>query len=80
MSTTAMVGPTGVEARIATIIPKTAQAVDMHAESRTVPLKVLERRIAASAGKIISAEVRSEPTRFIASTMSTAVITARGRL
>ena len=38
------------------------------------------RRIADSAGKMINAEVRSAPTRFMARTMMTAVMTAMNRL
>lgn len=40
----------------------------------------LNIRIADNAGKIINAEISSDPTRFIASTMITAVITAINRL
>ena len=40
----------------------------------------LNNRIADNAGKITSAEIRSEPTRFIASTMITAITTAISRL
>ena len=36
--------------------------------------------MADSAGKITSAEISSEPTRFIASTMTTATMTAISRL
>ena len=46
----------------------------------TTSLKVLAIRIEARAGKITRAEIRSEPTRFIASTIITAVITAIRRL
>ena len=80
MSTATTVGPTGVDARIATSIPISAQSVETIAAVITTPLKVRATRIAESAGKITSAEIRSEPTRFIASTIMTAVITAISRL
>ena len=75
-----MVGPTGVEQSIAAIIPKIAHTVEMIAEHITTPLKVRATRIAERAGKISSAEMRREPTRFIPKTMITAVITATKRL
>lgn len=42
--------------------------------------KLLNIRMADSAGKITSAEISREPTRFIASTMMTATTTAISRL
>ena len=71
-----MVEPTGVPYTIETSIPRTAQITDAHAEHITTALKFLNTRIAESAGKITSADIKSEPTRFIASTIITAIIVA----
>ena len=46
------------------------------ADKITTARKLLTSRIAESTGKIIRAEIRSEPTRRIPSTTVTAVITA----
>jgi len=48
----------------------------MHAEHTMTDLKLLNTLIAESAGKIIKADIKSEPTKFIASTIITAIITA----
>ena len=80
MFTATMVEPTGVEKRIESRMPVTAQTTEMTAEEITALLKLLKMRIEASAGKIISAEMRSEPTRFIARTIMIAVMTAMSRL
>ena len=75
-----MVGPTGVEKNIATSIPVSAHITEIIADAITVRLKVLTIRIAESAGKMTSADIRSEPTRFIARTIIIAVMTAIKRL
>ena len=75
-----MVGPTGVENIIADKIPMSAQDTEISVERITTLLKVLATLIEESAGNITSADIRSEPTRFIASTIITAVITAIRRL
>ena len=75
-----MVEPTGVEKRIDAIIPRAAQRTDVTAEQTITLLKLLKRRIAERAGKMISADMSSEPTRFIATTMMREVITATSRL
>lgn len=80
MLQTTMVGPTGVENIIAENIPPTAQSDDITVERITTRLKVLQTRIDASVGKITSADINSEPTRFIAKTIITAVTTAISRL
>ena len=80
MFTATIVEPTGVENRIESRMPVTAQKTEITAEEMTALLKLLKIRIEASAGKIISAEMRSEPTRFIARTIIIAVITAIKRL
>ena len=53
---------------------------EMTAEQITAFLKLLKSRIAESAGKMMSAEIKREPTRFIARTIMIAVITAIIRL
>ena len=80
ISAATMVGPTGVDANMDMSIPKSAQDTDKIADTIVTPLKLLHTLIAERAGKIMSAEIRSEPTRFIASTIITAVITAIKRL
>ena len=80
ISIATIVEPTGVDARIDTSMPAAAQTTDITAEQRMTALKLLNSRMAESAGKIISAEMSSEPTRFIASTMTIAVIIAIRRL
>ena len=75
-----MVAPTGVDARIDTRIPTTAHTTESTAEHTITARKVLNKRIADSAGKIIRAEIKSDPTRFIASTITSAVISAIKRL
>ena len=80
MSAATMVEPTGVDANIEISIPITAQTTDKDAENITTPLKFFISLIAESAGKIISADIRSEPTRFIPSTIITAIIIAIRRL
>lgn len=57
-------------------MPKSAQNTERIAEKIVTDLKLLKMRIADNAGKITSADTRSEPTRFIARTMMTAIIVA----
>ena len=52
----------------------------MIAELTITEKKLLKILIAERAGKIIRAEIRSAPTRFIAITITIAVITASARL
>ena len=61
-------------------MPETDVTTAIIAELITTLLNVLKMRIAERAGKIISAETRSAPTMFIASTITTAVIIASARL
>ena len=75
-----IVAPTGVENIIDTSIPTIAQHDDITADAITTPLKFCIILIAERAGKIISAEIKSEPTRFIANTIIKAVITAINKL
>ena len=71
-----IVGPMGVPASIAMSIPVTAQTTEITAEHITTNRKLLKIRIADNAGKIISAEISREPTKFIAKTIITAIIIA----
>ena len=80
MSTATIVEPTGVPARMEIRIPAVALSTDITAALTVTERKDLKSLIADSAGKITSAEIRSEPTRFIASTMITAITTAINRL
>lgn len=79
-SAVTIVAPTGVEKIIDRIIPKAAHITEMTAEHIVTLLKLLKILIAERAGKIISAEISREPTRFIAITIIIAVITAIIRL
>ena len=76
MSVITIVDPTGVSQRIERTIPKNAQHTERIAEKIVTDLKLLKILIADNAGKMTSAETRSEPTRFIARTMMTAIIVA----
>ena len=71
-----MVGPIGADIRSAVIIPNIAHTTDIIREEITTLLKLLNKRIEESAGKIIRAEMSREPTRFIASTIITAITIA----
>lgn len=75
-----IVEPTGVDTRIDTMMPIAAQNTDMIAEHTITDRKFLNTRIDDSAGKITSAEMSSEPTRFIANTIIDAVMIAMTRL
>ena len=75
-----MVEPTGVPAKMEMIIPARAHTMDDIAENTVTLLKLLKILIAESAGKIISAEIKSEPTRFMARTIMTAITVAIKRL
>ena len=75
-----MVDPTGVPARMEIIIPPAEQTTDITAALIVTDRKDLNSRMAESAGKITSAEIRREPTRFIANTIITAITTAMRRL
>ena len=61
-------------------IPVSAQKTDSTAAQIVTPRKLLNIRIADRAGKIIKAEISRDPTRFIASTMITAMTMERSRL
>jgi hypothetical protein len=79
-STATMVEPTGVFPRMEIAIPRTAHTTDRMAEQMVTDLKLLYTLMLESAGKITSAEISREPTRFIARTIITAIITAIKKL
>ena len=66
--------------KIEVTIPTREQKTDKTTEHTVTDLKLLNRHIADSDGKTISAEIKREPTRFIARTIITATITAIKRL
>ena len=72
MSAATIVGPTGVPARTDTKRPSTAPKTENMQAKIVTFLKLFRNCIAEVAGKIIKAEIKREPTRFIASTMITA--------
>ena len=80
ISAATTVGPTGVEARIETRIPVSEQTTEIMLAQIITPLKLLNSLIAERAGNTISAEIKRDPTRFMARTIITAVITAINRL
>ncbi len=75
-----MVEPTGVPARMEIRMPAAAPVTETAAEQRVTARKLLNRRMADSAGNTMRAEMSSEPTRFMARTMMTAMTTAISRL
>ena len=79
MSVTTIVDPTGVPSRSESTIPSSAHTTEMTAEQIVTERKLLKIRIAESAGKMTSADTRSDPTRFIASTIITAITVAMRR-
>ena len=75
-----MVEPTGVSKKIDERMPNIAQKTDITAEKRMTDLKFLKSRMDERAGKMIRAEIKREPTRFMARTITMAIITAIKRL
>ncbi len=61
-------------------MPNPAQQTDTTAEQTVTERNVLYSRMADRAGKMTKAEMSREPTRFMASTMTTAMTMARKRL
>lgn len=80
ISVQTIVAPTGVPAIMEMIIPSSDDTTAKIAEHIITLLKFLNTLIADKAGKMINADTRSEPTRFIASTIITADITAISKL
>ena len=79
-STATIVEPTGVPVRMDISMPAREDTTDRIAESIVTCLKLRKILIADRAGKITSADMSNDPTRFIASTMITAMMTAIRRL
>ncbi len=71
-----IVEPTGVPARIEIKIPAIAQKTENPQAKTITRLKLLNSCIEETAGKIISAEISSVPTRFIARTIIVAMTAA----
>ena len=76
MSMATMVDPTGVPARIAIKIPSSEQSTEITAEATVTEKKLLKSRMAESAGNTTKADTNKAPTRFMARTMMTAIMTA----
>ena len=76
MSAQTIVDPTGVPYRMDTRIPIKVHTTEKTAEQIVTDRKLLNTRIAASAGKMINADTKSDPTSFIETTMITAMMTA----
>lgn len=79
-SVATIVDPTGVPANMEMMIPEKAQRTAKTAEQTVTPRKLLQSLMADNAGNTTKAEIKSDPTRFMASTMMTAVMTAINRL
>ena len=75
ISTATIVAPVGVAKSRDKISPSAEQTTAKIAEKMVTDLKLLKIRIADNAGKTTSAEIKSEPTKFIAIT----IITAKSR-
>lgn len=80
ISAATTVGPTGVENIIEIMIPPPAHMTEMMAAVNVTARKLLQTLIADRAGNMTRAEMRSEPTRSIASTIITAITTAISKL
>ena len=76
MSHATIVDPTGVPDRMEMIIPISVQRTDRIAEQIVTLLKLLNTLIEDIAGKMTSADMRSDPTRFIARTIIVAMMIA----
>lgn len=80
ISIATIVLPTGVPPKIAINNPVTEQKTEIIAEQTVTDLKLLKTLIAEIAGKITKAEIKSEPTKFIAKTIIIAIMIAINRL
>ena len=72
--------PTGVPAKTAIKSPSVEQITEITADEIVTALKLVKSRIDERAGKITRAEIKSEPTRFMARTIIIAMIIAITRL
>ena len=75
-----MVAPTGVPAAMDIIIPTKAHDTESIAEKIVTLLKLLNILIAERAGNTTSADIRSDPTNCMATTITTDMTTAIRRL
>lgn len=80
ISTATIVDPTGVPARIEIINPKIEHITETKDAQIVTDLKLLNNLMAERDGKITRAEIKSEPTRFMARTITTAIIMAITKL
>ena len=74
------VAPMGVERIMETMIPVIAQNTPMVPEAITTDKKLLNILSEDNTGNTIRAEIRSEPTSCMLSTITTAIITERRNL
>ena len=72
-----IVEPTGVSVNIETRIPTSAPNTEKTHEATVTLLKLLKISIEDTDGKMMSAEIKSVPTRFIARTITVAMTEAR---
>ena len=79
-SAATIVLPTGVPARMEIKRPVTEHITETAAEQIVTERKLLKTLMADKAGKIIKAEINSEPAKFMAKTITTATITAINKL
>ena len=75
-----IVAPTGEPPSIEMKSPKAVQTTENIAEDTVTERKLLNTHMDANAGNTTSAEIRSEPTKFIANTTIIAMIIAIKRL
>lgn len=75
-----IVEPTGDPRRIDVVSPIKAHITEIIADPIVTDLKVLKILIEEITGKTMSADTRSDPTRFIARTITIAVIVAIKKL
>ena len=79
-SAATIVEPTGVPAGTEIKRPVRAHVTLTMTEQIVTDLKLLKTRMAERAGKITRAEMRREPTKFMARTIITAIMIAITRL
>lgn len=77
ISKTTIVEPTGVPETIATIRPVIAAITEITQEKIVTFLKLLNRYIEETGGKITRAEIKRVPTRFMERTITEAITDAR---
>ena len=75
-----MLAPVGVSRKYDAVMPTRKHATEMTAAVTTTARKLLQRRIAESAGKMMRLEMSSAPIMRMPSTTVTAVSTARSVL